>query len=295
MKSITYVVYVIAGILVSLILYTLYAIPVVSAHLFGQPPFFKVNGDYANLYPVPVSSLYNFDLPQDLTPSNYLLNQPISFELDKARLPTPADIVAKTKFSWDFGDGERGEGLTNTHTYKKIGSYILKIYADDGTTPAPQILESALINILPDQNYSLLKSRILVNGKGSEDPLTDIIFVDLSKPVELDGTKTEGKGKLEYFWDFGDQKSAFGSTQTHTYSDKNQPQIFVSLRVKDESGFLSDSFVEVEAASAATRPAAKTSANKNQLPLTLAVIFGVLVLAFMARLWLQAQRRGKRQ
>ncbi len=274
------------------------------AHTFGQPPFFKVNGEYANLYPVPVSSLYNFDLPQDLAPGNYLLNQPINFELDKARLPVQSEIIDKTKFSWDLGDGEHTQGLTTTHTYTKIGSYILKIFADDGTTPTPQILESAIVNILPNQNYSLPKSRILVQGKESKDPLTDIIYVDLSKSVELDGSKTDGVGKLEYFWDFGDQKSAFGATQTHTYKDSNQHQIFIVLRVKDESGFLSDSFVEVEdinasinlsaTSSAVTKPASKPT-RKNQLPITAAAIITGLAVIVTVRWWLLGRRRGKRR
>ncbi len=283
------------------ILFWLFATPV-SAHLIGQAPFLKINGQYANLYPVPLTSLNNFDLPQDLAPDNYLINQPINFELDKGRLPAPPDIVAKTKFDWDFADGTHAQSLKNTHTFSKIGSYILKIYADDGTTPTPQLLESALVNVLPQSSYQLPQSKILVNGKESKDPLVDIIFVDLSKSVELDGTKSVGNSKLEYFWDFGDQKSAFGQVQTHTYPDKNQSQIFILLRVK-ENGFLSDSFVEVEdtsvtntsaTSSAITKPI-PTPTKKSQLPTTIAAICVGLTLIIMARLWLRGPRHGKHQ
>src|SRR5258705_2741528 len=134
------------------------------AHIAGQPPFLRVNGQYANLYFVPLSSLYDFDLPQDGAPDNYFINQTISFELDPMKLPAPSDVIAKTKFDWDFADGTHSQGLKNDHKFTKIGSYIVKIYADDSTTPKPQIIESVLVNILPDSNYKLPKAKILVTG-----------------------------------------------------------------------------------------------------------------------------------
>src|SRR5574337_885091 len=147
------------------ILFTINHIPVAEGHLAGQPPFLKVNGVYAQLYPVPVTSLYNFDLPQDQPPDNYLVNQPINFELDKGRLPAPSEVIDKTKFDWDFADGSHDQGLKTSHIYTKMGSYILKIYADDNTTPKPQLIESVLINVLPDKSYQLPKAIIKVNGQ----------------------------------------------------------------------------------------------------------------------------------
>jgi len=40
----------------------------ISAHLAGQPPFFLVNGKYSGFYPVYVTSLKNYTLPQDTAP-----------------------------------------------------------------------------------------------------------------------------------------------------------------------------------------------------------------------------------
>lgn len=135
-----------------IILYSLFPL-VAEGHFAGQPPFFKVNGTYANLYPVPLTSLYNFDLPQDLAPENYLVNSNISFELDKNKLPASSEVIAKTRFDWDFTDGTHAEGLTANHKFNNVGSYIIKIYADDGTTPNPQLLESVLLNVLPSLDY----------------------------------------------------------------------------------------------------------------------------------------------
>lgn len=215
------------------------------AHVAGQPPFFKVNGKYANLYPVPASSLYEFNLPQDLPQDpKFLVNQPISFILDTSMLPVPPEVVKQSKFDWDFGDGQKGSGLSNSHTYNKIGSFILSINVDDGTTPQPQLLESALINVVPDLNYQLPNAAILVDGQQSSDPLTDILNVDFTKPVSLDGSKSTSASSItSYFWDFGDQTKGNGIVVTHTYkTDSNQ--VFAVLRITNSDGFFADQFVE---------------------------------------------------
>lgn len=274
-----------------------------SAHTFGQPPFFKINGQYANLYPVPLTSLYNFDLPQDLAPDNYLVNHSISFELDKGKLPAPPDIVEKTKFDWDFTDGSHGQGLKLTHTFTNIGSYIIKIYADDGITPKPQIIESVLVNVVPNNNYKLPQAKIMVEGRESKDPLTDILSLDFKGALSLDGSKSVSENSItEYFWDFGDQKSGVGPTQNHTYPT-DLSQVFILLRVKDKNGFLADSFVEVQNSqnnqtNAATNPALTTPTPKlkkpSQLPFVLGL--GILVITLiMVRWFVLGQRRGKHQ
>lgn len=219
----------------------------VEGHLAGQPPYFMVNGRYSNLYPVPLTSLDNFELPQDLTPDKYLVNRMIKFELDVSKLPAPPEIVLKTKFNWDFGDGGEGHGLAMVHTYSKIGSYIIKIYADDGTTPKPQLLESAFINIVPNLGYSLPQAVIKINGQTSNDPLTDILQFNLSDSLSFDGSASiDQSGKvISYLWDYGDQKSENIPKSSHKYSN-DLSQIFPVLRVKDENGFIADNFVEIQ-------------------------------------------------
>ncbi len=280
------------------ILYAFYNIPAAEAHLAGQPPFFKVNGKYAGLYAVPLTSLYDFDLPQDQPPDNYLINQLINFEFDISRLPAPPEVVAKTKFIWDFGDETKGEGLKNSHTYHKIGSFILKVYADDSSTPKPQLLESVLLNILPDPNYQLPKAKILINGTGSKDPLTDILKLNLKDDVSFDASKSTSANKLTYyFWDFGDQKSAQGSTQIHHYQT-DLPQIFVVLRVKDNNGFIADQFVELQdskTSTPSTLPTTKAGVKKesNHLIQISGALVLIIILIFTVRLFFRGPRRGK--
>lgn len=272
-------------------LYTVYYVPNTAfAHLAGQPPFFKINGKYARLYPVPLSSLYNFDLPQDHSPENYTVNHSLNFEFDQNRLPAPPEVVAKTKFIWDFGDDSKGEGLKNNHTYNKIGSYILKVYADDSSTPQPQLIESTLLNILPDANYQLPKARIFINGTESKDPLTDILKVNLKDDVSYDAAKSTSPNKLTYYlWDFGDQKSGQGPTQTHHYQ-ADLPQIFVVLRIKDSNGFISDQFVEIQnGPSSGNQQTALITSTKNKsnsiLPLILGIVSVLLLLLIFRKIF----------
>lgn len=217
-----------------------------SAHLAGQPPFFKVNDEYSLLYPVPTTSLDNFNLPQDIAPGIYLVNRKLHLELDAGRLPVPPEVIQKTKFTWNFGDGQSGEGLINDHIYTKIGSYIVDIYANDGTTPTAQIIEKALLNIVPDKNYQLPVAVIKINGQKSRDPLIDPIAVKFGGTITFDASESKSSSKIvSYFWDFGDQVTNQNSIATHAYV-KDLNQVFPVLRITDQNGFIADSYVEIE-------------------------------------------------
>ncbi len=286
-----------------------------SAHLAGQPPFFKIFGIYSRLYPVPTSSLSNFNLPQDLAPDNYLINQPLDFQMDANLLPVPAYIVAKTDFEWDFGDGTYGKGLKNTHNYTKIGSYILSITAQYGTEQ-PALIHSVLINILPDNNYQLPIAVIKINNQKSNDPLTDILKVDFNSDINFDGSDSvTGSSKIvSYFWDFGDEESSNSKVVNHSFSKKTGlSQAFPLLRIKDENGFIADAFVEIEEQSLSKQnnplPIAKPVQSNPQLVkistqnpssnnLVLYSVISIIVigiLLFMARWWLRAHHHGKRR
>lgn len=262
-------------------------IQIASAHLAGQPLYLKINNQFALLYPVPTTSLSDFNLPQDLAPQNYLVNQDLQFVIETDRLPAPPEVVAKTHFDWDFGDGAKTQGMSTNHTYTKIGSYIATIYANDGTTPTPQLIESILINILPDQNYVLPKAVIKVSGRTSSDPLTDILQADFTKEVNFDGSISSGQ-IVSYSWDFGDGKAGSGAQSSHTYEQK-QNQVFPVLRIKDSNGFIADGYVEVQnqlvTGQSALKPANQPQSPKpktgNQLIYSLLGISGFLGILFI--------------
>jgi hypothetical protein len=217
------------------------------SHSIGQPPYFKVNGIFTDYYPVPTTSLTDFVLPEDNASGIFIVNEQINFEIDTEALPLPDQIIKETKFIWDFGDGEIGEGLSNKHTYNKPGTYFVAIKADSGQGFEPQSLQSTAINILPDKNYVLPKAIIEINGKRSEDPLLDIVDVNFSKSINFDASKTEkGTAEInEYLWDLGDQNFRTGISFNYLY--KEDPYtVFPVLRVKTVDGFISDAFIQIK-------------------------------------------------
>lgn len=220
------------------------------AHLAGQPPFFLMNGKYAGFYPVYSTSLDNFPLPQDLAPENYLINTPIVFEIDAKALPFPPDVLSKTSFSWDFGDGEKASGLKNTHTYTKPGSYLLTIHADYGGYSDPNtkpLLQAVLLNVLPNKDYKLPKAKITVNGKTVKDPLNDTLSFPQGTTITLSAAaSTVGSSPItSYLWDSGDGRSSNKKTFPLQYSS-DKAYVFPLVRIKDAKGFISDAYVQIE-------------------------------------------------
>ncbi len=216
--------------------------PQAYAHLSGQPPFFKINGEYSGFYPVYSTSVSNITLPQDLSPRSYLVNDPIEFEIDVnlLRIIVPLEVIKKTKLVWDFGDGQKGEGFKNTYQYAKMGSYILTIY--DNT----QVVQSVLLNVLPDKSYKLPKAVIKVNGQGSLDPLIDVLVFKFGDSLSFDASSSISISPItSYFWDFGDGQSSDKDKVTHLYQ-KDKQLNFPLLRITNKDGFLSDAYVEID-------------------------------------------------
>ncbi len=243
----------------------------VHAHLINEPPYFKINNVFTDFYPVPSTS-YEFNLPQDISKENFLVGQEIPFEIETEALPIPQEIIAEKKFLWDFGDGEKAEGLKNTHSYSKMGTYIITIYADSQNGFEPQILQTTAINILPDVDYKLPKSVIKANNKTSANPSIEILKLSLKNNLNFDASLSVGGSSeiTEYFWDTGDTN--FKNQKTFTYNYPNNPYIvFPILRIKTKDCFIADSYVQI-----------MDTDEKTFNSLNLTIIFiGVLISAIL--------------
>jgi len=247
----------------------------VQAHLAGQPPFFLINGTYTGFYPVYVTSLKDFILPQDTAPENYLVNQTLYFEIDSKMLPFPQSVIDKTTFSWDFGDGTKADGLTANHTYTKMGSFLLTVTADYGDYKDPNaqpILQAILLNIVPTKDYKLPKAIILVNGKPVIDPNKSVPLSE--EPITFDASSSiQGSAKItSILWDIGNGKSTDRSTFKYSFSDSQETYIFPMLRVTDANGFINDTFVQLE------RSAPTPKSKLPILPLGLLFGFNILLI-----------------
>lgn len=253
----------------------------VFAHSSESLPFFKVNGMYVEKYSVPLTSA-KFNIPEDAAKNSLLVGEPISYEIDTERLSVPGEIAQKAHFNWDFGDGQKAEGLKNNHTYSEAGSYVLTIDAQYDEITGKQQLQSVLINVLPDENYKIPKAVILVNGKKSADPLVDILNLDFGKEIVFDagGSVAPSSKVVEYLWDFGDGENANGVRVVHRYSkDLIADQVFPVLRVKDENGFFSDSYVQI------SRNELSSGQDLSKLILVLAMIMTALTAVGAILFW----------
>lgn len=254
----------------------------VSAHMIGQPPYFKVNGVFSDYYPVPTTSVSDFELPQDIASGVFLVNEAIEFEIDVQALPIPEEVVGKTRFIWDFGDGSSAEGLKNSHAFTKPGTYFVDIKADSGEGFEPQLLQSTAINILPDKDYRIAKAVIEVNGKRVKDPLLDLIEVDFNKDIRFDGSKSD-KGSseiIEYVWDLGDQTSKHDQRISYKYSE-NPYTVFPVLRIKTRDGFVADAFVQIKDESAFDESSLTGESGFDFKMIVLAVLFSAAAAALL--------------
>lgn len=223
----------------------------VFAHGSGLPPFFKIEEKVAGTYPLQNVGVFSssLNIPQDIAHKNFLIGEKINFEIDEEALSIvyPPEILKKIKYKWDFGDGAKASGLKNKHVYKKTDSYILSINADyeDPNTP-DQVIESVLINVIPNKDYILPNPVIKVNNERSNKKDYNILDLDFNNSLSFDasGSKAGSSKIVKYVWDFGDEKSAEGINVSHEYE---LPQAFatVVLRTYDENGLFSDTFVNL--------------------------------------------------
>ena len=178
----------------------------------------------------------------------------INFELDVDQLKqvVPEDVINHTTFLWKFGDGAKGTGLKNSHTYTKMGSHTLTIDADTSSFEkgtAPVLLQSIRLQVLPDRSYQLPQTTIHINGQEAyRDPTTktleNVFSINLQQPVLLDAVLANKPSVkiVSYLWDLGDESVGHEQRMSHEY--KNAPDVvFPALRVKDENGFIVDTSV----------------------------------------------------
>lgn len=264
------------------------------AHLVGQPPFFKINDIYSDFYQVSSLSVDSpdFDLPQDKAPALYYVGDSINFEIDTQKLKdvVPEEIIKKTVFLWEYGDGEKAKGLENTHSFSKMGSFMLKIFADtsafEKNTP-PQLLQSVMLHVLPDKNYQLPDPVITINGQTQyKDPQTGVLKNDfqlnIKRPIifGVNFPKTPSSPIVSYFWDMADGETKNQSSFTYTYSGSLN-MVFPALRVKDKNGFIVDTAVGISHNPAANNIATTAQQTKKSSKAPLLPIVGVLGIAFL--------------
>jgi PKD repeat protein len=120
-----------------------------------------------------------------------------------------------TSYTWNFGDGATGAGVTISHTYAVGNSYTVTLTVTDSVGAIGTQTTIVNVNTPPVASFTFACSGLTCsfNGSGSRD---------------YDGTITS------YAWNFGDGTAASGPTVTHTYAAGGQ--YTVTLTVTDNAG-----------------------------------------------------------
>ncbi len=119
------------------------------------------------------------------------------------------------EYLWDLGDGKIKKGEKISHKYENPGTYTVNLKVKDNTSTL--------------NNHSELSSSIRVNyppvadaGGNRRVNTSDVVF---------DGSKSYDKDDkiIDYFWDFGDNKSAHGQKVIHTYTYPGKYDVKLSV------------------------------------------------------------------
>jgi PKD domain len=265
---------------------------IASAHTVNQPPFVYVDGVASGYYAVTYSSLPDFGLPQDSMPQTMTVGQSLNFKINTDNLPILPEELQYLTFTWDMADGTSAKGISFTHTYAKPGPYIVRLTSSDSRTPSdqPQLLDTVLLNILPNASYKLPTPYLEVNGEHSGDVVNDILKASFARAVTLDASRSsQGTSPIaSYRWDLGDQSLSNDKTVTHVYNAQLSTVVPV-LRVTDTIGFYADSTAQVQNGQFDPVAAAKptSTATPSRTKQTAGVIGGLIVVLLASALFLR--------
>ena len=133
-----------------------------------------------------------------------------------------ATTIANASFSWDFGDGTNGSGVTTTHQYTRAGTY------------------SVVMTVRNDLGQTASTTASVVVGASSAQLVADFVFSPTNptistatNTVRFDATDSSSSATA-WRWDYGDGSEDSGQKTSHTYSRPGS--WVVRLTVTDSNG-----------------------------------------------------------
>ena len=110
-------------------------------------------------------------------------------------------------YSWDFGDGSTGTGVSPMHTYAAAGNYTVTLTVSDGNLSSNTVATTAEIAVPP------------ANRAPTADPGGPYTG-STGETIRFDGSASSDPDNdaLTYLWSFGDGATGTGATPTHVYT-----------------------------------------------------------------------------
>jgi hypothetical protein len=214
------------------------------AHIGGGPPFLKANGKY-----VPANQYYQGDtllnVAQDLPIDNFIVKQPIKFEIDldqmQKQTTIPPEQVQQLEFRWSWADGNTfqnqdknyASGSTYTRTFSQPGTSLLITEARAPGDDQWILIDTTQVNVVPNSSYITPQVTIHVGTQDNNAQKAVILYSD----AKVD----KSSAKNIYLWDFNDGKTYHGSSVTRTFADVNKYGIAtIYNRIIDGNGIMTD-------------------------------------------------------
>jgi PKD repeat protein len=126
-------------------------------------------------------------------------------------------------FTWDFGDGHTGSGITTTHSFDEPGTFLVTLRMNDvfGRTAS--------------------KTQTIVISQGGAGMIATILVSPTSvvagQQVFFNGSTSKPSPGLtiaSYQWNFGDGTTGSGATATHTFASPGS--YVIVLTITDDAG-----------------------------------------------------------
>lgn len=124
-------------------------------------------------------------------------------------------------YSWDFGDGTYGSGMTTSNSFTVAGTYSVTLSVSDGVNNA-SLSKDIDLELNHEPVASFTTSGELKKGK-------EITF-DASQSSD------EDEDQLDYYWDFGDGDSAEGKMMAHIYDDTDTYSVMLTVTDQMSNG-----------------------------------------------------------
>jgi len=153
------------------------------------------------------------------TPTSPTDSQTVLFDATTSSSAAGNPIVA---YSWNFGDGGRGSGVSTGHAYTTAGSYVVSLTISDAIGRTAQNSQNIIVSAGLNPSAAFASS--------PTDPR-------VNQPVNFNASGSRaapGRTITSYEWDFGDGTFGQGINTSHSYGLART--YVVVLTVTDDSG-----------------------------------------------------------
>jgi PKD repeat protein len=155
------------------------------------------------------------------TPAAPTDHQGVLFDASTSTAPSNNPIAG---YSWDFGDGATGSGITATHSYSAAGTYFVKLTVSDSIGRAASTAQS--ISIAAGTGPT-----VVFTFSPSAPQVGQIVNFNASAT-----RPTAGRTISSYAWNFGDGDSKTTSAPQTTHDFQSAGAFTVTLVVTDDAG-----------------------------------------------------------